>query len=79
MEQRDYIIIGLIALLVFQQCEIWQIKKDRFCSKLAALSLIRWMDEVHHIKAPEPEKDKRFAQIILDFKNNDFVKKELND
>jgi hypothetical protein len=78
MEQRDYIIIGLVALLAFQQCEMWQIKKERFYSKLSSLALIRWMDEVHHIKAPEPEKDKAFEKIILELKDNDYVRKGLD-
>jgi hypothetical protein len=36
------------------------------------------MDEVHHIKAPEPEKDKAFEKIILELKDNDYVRKGLD-
>ena len=79
MEQRDYIIIGLVILLAFQQCEIWQIKKDRFYGKVTALALMRWMDEVHHIKPPIPEEDKAFEKIIINLKDDEYIRKHIND
>ena len=79
METRDLMIIGLIILLLMQQHEIWTIKKDIFYSKVTTLALMRWLDEVHKIKPPNPETDTAFAKILFSYKDDDYIKKHIND
>jgi hypothetical protein len=79
MEQRDLIIIGLIILLAMQHYEVWKLSKDAFYSKVRMVALMKWLEEVHKIKPPRPEEDETFAKIIFEIKENDFIRKNLND
>lgn len=78
MEQRDYIIFGLIILLVMQYHKIWKLSKEAFYTKIGMFALMKWLEDVHKIKPPRPGDDERFAKIIFELKEDDFIRKNLN-
>lgn len=79
MEQRDYIIVGLVILLVMQYYKIWKLSKETFYTKVGMVALMKWLEDIHKIKPPKPEEDEAFAKIIFELKENDLVRKSLND
>jgi len=79
MEQRDLIIIGLVILLAMQHYKIWKLSKEAFYSKIGMFALMKWLEDVHKIKPPRPEEDEAFAKIIFNLKEDDFIRRNLND
>ena len=78
MEQRDYIIIGLVLLVIMQQYKILKLNKESYCTRIGLAAALRWMEEIHKIRIPSPnEGNKDFERILMECRDNDLFQNNL--